>query len=134
MNMEREKLQERGSELGVSMVEVIVAMVVLTVGSLGMAGTTMHVVREVAVGKVATERAAATQSVLERVRALPFDSVTAGSQSTGSFVVKWFVPESDLRTKLVRFVSVGPGLVTGPNGPALVTNATDTLTYRLYKP
>jgi len=134
MIMEREKLKARRSELGVSMVEVVVAMVVLTVGSLGMAGTTMHVVREVAVGKVTTERATATQSVLERVRALPFDSVSAGSQAVGSFVVTWSIPESDVRTKLVRFVSVGPGLVTSDKGPALVPNAPDTLSYRLYRP
>ena len=134
MKMEREKLQARRSELGVSLVEVVVAMVVLTVGSLGLAGTTLHVVREVAVGQVTSERATATESVLERVRALPFDSVSAGSQTIGSFAISWTVPEEDTRTKLVRFVSVGPGLVTGASGPALVSNATDTLTYRLYRP
>lgn len=134
MIMEPEKLRARRSELGVSMVEVIMAMVILTVGSLGMAGTTLHVVREVAVGKVTSERASATQSVLERVRALPFDSVDAGSQSVGSFVVTWSIPEENVRTKLVHLVSVGPGLVTGSNGPALVANATDTLTFRLYRP
>lgn len=134
MNIEREKLEARRAELGVSIVEVIVAMVVLTVGALGLAGTTFHVVREVAVGNATSERAAATQSVVERVRALPFDSVEAGSQTSGAFVISWSIPEENLRTKLVRFVSVGPGLVTGDNGPALVSNATDTLTYRLYRP
>lgn len=134
MNMEREKLQARRSELGVSLVEVVVAMVVLTVGSLGLAGTTLHVVREVAVGQVTTERATATESVLERVRSLPFDSVSPGSQTLGSFVISWSVPEENVRAKLVRFVSVGPGLVTGEHGPTLVSNASDTLTYRLYRP
>lgn len=134
MNNAPEKLKARRSEAGVSLVETVVAMVILTVGSLGMAGTTMHVVREVAVGKVTTERASATQSVLERVRALPFDSVSTGSQTVGSFVVTWSIPEENVRTKLVRFVSVGPGLVTGDRGPALVNNATDTLSYRLYRP
>jgi Tfp pilus assembly protein PilV len=134
MIMEPDKLKERRSELGVSIVEVVVALVVLTVGALGMAGTTLHVVREVAVGNVMSERAAATQSVVERVRALPFDSVAAGSQTAGSFVVTWTIPESDLRTKLVRFVSVGPGLVTRSTGPALVRDAADTLAFRLYRP
>ena len=134
MNTEHEKLRTRGSELGVSIAEVIVAMVVLTVGALGLAGTTLHVVREVAVGNATSKRATATQSVLERVRAVPFDSVKAGSQTAGSFVITWTIPEEDLRTKLVRFVSVGPGLVSTGNGPALVSNAADTLTYRLYRP
>ena len=134
MTMEPEKLQAHRSELGVSIVEVVVAMVVLTVGSLGLAGTTLHVVREVAVGNVTSERATATQSVVERVRALPFDSVSASSQAVGSFVITWTIPQENQRTKLVRFVSIGPGLVTGANGPQLVSNAADTLTYRLYRP
>jgi prepilin-type N-terminal cleavage/methylation domain-containing protein len=75
------------SRAGFTMIEVIIAITVLAVGVLGLAGTTAYIVRQVTLADVMTERTAALQTVIERVQAMPFDSVSAGSDSVGSFAV-----------------------------------------------
>lgn len=74
---------------GFSMVEVIIAIVVLAVGVLGFAGTTAYIVRQVTLADVMTERSAALQSTIERLQAMDFDSVGYGSDSVGVFGVSW---------------------------------------------
>ena len=64
---------------GFTMVEVIIAIVVLAVGVLGMAGTTAYIVRQITLADVMTERAVALQSVIERLQATPFASVGTGA-------------------------------------------------------
>ena len=68
---------------GFTLVEVIIAITILAFGLLGMAGTTALVVRQVTLADVATERSAALQTTIESLRALPFDSLAAGSDSVG---------------------------------------------------
>ena len=71
------------------MIEVIVAMLVLTIGVLGLAGTTAYIVRQVTLGDLMTERSAAFQTIIDRLQSLPYDSVTNGSTNVGVFAISW---------------------------------------------
>jgi prepilin-type N-terminal cleavage/methylation domain-containing protein len=119
-------------EGGFSMIEVIVAMMILTIGVLGLAGTTAYIVRQVTLGDLMTERSAAFQTIIDRLQSLPYDSVTAGSTTVGVFAISWTATNSGPQNKIVQMITVGPGL-----GGALVpTNdpqAIDTFTFRVLR-
>jgi len=118
---------------GFSIVEVIVAIVVMAVGLLGLAGTTVLVIKQTTLADVATDRSVALQSSIERIRATPFDSISAGSEETGLFEVAWSVRDAG-QWKLVDFVTTGPGLSTGEGFPAISPSVADTFSYRIIRP
>ncbi len=120
---------------GFTIVEIIVAIVVLSVGLLGLAGTTLLVVRQVTLAGMTTERTAALQTTVERLRALPFADIASGSDSVGVFRVQWTVTVPSTQWKVIRVITTGPGAATGAGGfPTLSTGVSDTLTYRVLKP
>jgi Tfp pilus assembly protein PilV len=92
------------------MIEVIMAILILTVGVLALAGTTGYMVRNVNFGDLMTERAAAFQTVVDRIQSLPFDSVDAGSDSVGVFLVTWSSVLDGPQNKIVTIVTTGPGV------------------------
>ncbi|HSG07803.1 MAG TPA: prepilin-type N-terminal cleavage/methylation domain-containing protein [Longimicrobiales bacterium] len=118
---------------GFSMVEVIIAIVVLAVGVLGMAGTTAYIVRQITLADVMTERSVALQTVIERVQSIPFASVGSGSDSVGVFAVSWSTVAESSTSRLVTVVTTGPGLTTSPGNafPFLGPNVADTFEYRV---
>jgi type IV pilus assembly protein PilV len=118
---------------GFTLVEVCVALILLTFGILGLAGTTGFVVRQVELADVTTERSAARQVVVERLRATPYASVAAGSQSVGAYTVVWSILDNAGQTTEVRIVTQGPGLKSG-SPPYLAPTVSDTLTLVLLKP
>jgi prepilin-type N-terminal cleavage/methylation domain-containing protein len=122
----------RRADGGFSMIEVIVAMMVLTIGVLGLAGTTAYIVRQTTLGDLMTERSAAFQTVIDRLQSLPYDQVTSGSDVIGVFSITWTSTNDGPQNKVVEMITVGPGL-----GGALVpTNdpvAVDTFTFRILR-
>lgn len=120
---------------GFTMVEVIIAIVILAFGLLGMAGTTALVVRQISLAEVSTERSVALQTTLERLQAIPFDSVVTGTDSVGIFGVRWQVTAAFDQWKVVDVITTGPGMSRGSGGfPMLIGNVPDTFTYRIIKP
>lgn len=118
---------------GFSLVEVIVALVILTTGVMGLAATTMYVVRQTTLADVTTERSSAVQTVLERLRATPYASLASGDTTVGSFAIKWAVTTGS-RTKQITLISQGPGLSSAGGVPALNGNVVDSFTYRILEP
>jgi hypothetical protein len=114
------------------MVEVIIAIIVLVIGVVGLAGTTAYIVRQVTLGDLMTERSAAFQTIIDRLQSLPFDSVGSGVDSVGVFDIRWTSVLDGPQNKIVTMVTVGPGL-----GGALVpTNdpqAVDTFQFRVLR-
>lgn len=98
---------------GFTMIEVIVAMVILTFGLLGLAGATGYMVRTITLGDLMTERSAAFQSTIDRLQSLPYDNVTTGADSVGIFAISWSSANDGPQSKLVTLVTVGPGVVPG---------------------
>ena len=118
---------------GFTMVEVIAAIVILAVGVLGLAGTTAYVVRQVTLANVMTERSVGLQTVIEKVQAMPYDSVGSGTDTVGKFVVTWSSATETAASKLVTIITTGPGLQTSAGNPfpALGPNVADTFVYRV---
>ena len=119
---------------GFTLLEVVVAMVILTFGVLGLAGTTMYVVRQVSLADLQTQRVAVVQSVVERLKAQPFDTLGSGVDSMGVFSVEWNSWTEGARSKGVEVVSTGPGLVITANGPRILPGVVDTFYYQIVRP
>ncbi|MGY8779798.1 MAG: type IV pilus modification PilV family protein [Longimicrobiales bacterium] len=118
------------STRGFTLVELIVALVILSIGTLGLAGSTRHVVRQVALGRVTSERASALSSTIESLRALPYDDVAASTDSIGDYAIEWSVI-SGTDTKTVTIVLTGPGLA---GGLSMANTVADSFTYRIVRP
>lgn len=125
----------RRNQDGFTMVEVIIAIIILAFGLLGMAGSTGLLVRQISLADVAMERTAALQTTVERLKAMPFDSVTTGSDSVGIFAVSWRVTGYTNQWKAVAITTTGPGMAQGPGGfPMLTRSVPATLDYRIIRP
>lgn len=120
---------------GFTLVEVLVAIIILAFGLLGMAGTTALVVRQITLADIATDRSVAVQTTLERLHAIPYDSVKTGADSVGIFNVAWNVSIPTNQWKVVEIVTTGPGMGAGSGGfPMLVKSVPDTFTFRIVRP
>jgi len=117
---------------GFTIIEVVVAIVILAVGLLGVAGTTLLVVRQTTLAELAQDRSAALQTTIERLKALPFDSLSTGSDTVGGFNVDWTVTTRN-RWKGVEVVTTGPGLISDEGFPTMAHSIPDTFTYRVIR-
>jgi len=117
---------------GFSMVEVIIAMVILTIGVLGLAGTTAHIVRQITLADLMTERSVAFQTTIDRLQSLPYDSVVDGGDSVGIFAIRWAVTPDGAQNKRVRIITMGPGLSSG-TPPTNSPSVADTFDFRILR-
>jgi prepilin-type N-terminal cleavage/methylation domain-containing protein len=117
---------------GFTIIEVLFALIILTFGVLGLASTTLWVVRQTQVSEVATERTIALQSVIEELRAAPYNDVVAGSGTEGNFSVSWTVAVG-ANSKLVTVTTTGPGLVNATGFPTLSPSVAQTFDYRIFR-
>ena len=131
--MEDKRMAPRGREGGFTIVEVVVAIMILTFGVLGLAGTTALMVRQVTLAQMATERAAALQSVLEQLRSTDWESVADGSATVGQVDVTWWIDQDFTQSRVMKVVTVGPGVSTASGIPVLRPDVADTFTYRLLR-
>ena len=116
---------------GFTMVEVIIAITILTVGVLAMASTTAFVVRQTTFADLLTERAAAFQTVVDRLQAMPYTSVVDGTLSVGLFDATWTVVADGAQSSTVTVVTVGPGLdrAGAQPYPVMSREAADTFVF-----
>ena len=77
------------NEKGFTIIEVIIAVIVLSVGLLGLASTSALVTRMIAQGHRYTEIAAMGQGKLEELRVVNCTLMTPGSEIQGKYVVAW---------------------------------------------
>lgn len=106
-----------GRNEGFTIIEVLVAIVILAVGMLALATTSIFATTQVRVADLKTERSLAVQEVVERMLSSPFDEIQDRSETNaeqiGSFAVWWDEePQSRFLTR-VLIVSKGPGYQQG---------------------
>ena len=122
----------RGADRGgFSLIEVIIAMIVLVIGVLGFAGSTAYQVRQVTLADLMTERSVAFQSTIDRLQSLPYTSVVAGADTIGIFAVSWTVTPDGPQSSIVRLYTRGPGISGGV--PVLAPNVVDSFDFRILR-
>ncbi len=108
------------SERGFSLVELVVAILILTVGILGLAATAGQVTRMVGWGGRYGASAAVAGAELEELRATPCGSLgTGGTATKGIYSLSWTITTSgQLKTMTLS--------VTYPNGRSNRTDVYET--------
>lgn len=118
---------------GFTMVEIIIAIVILAIGLLGLAGSTGYLVRTVTLADLLTERTFASQTVIDRLQSLPYANVVDGTDTIGVFAVDWEAVDDGPQSKVLTVVTVGPGLSPGGMGN-LAPAVADTFVFRVLRP
>lgn len=98
---------------GFSIPELLVALVILTVGVLALAATTGYLILQVRVSELRTARATAVQQAVEELRSTPFTNLSSKAESSaetiGDFSVWWSVQNGGQNLRRVRVYTLGPG-------------------------
>lgn len=120
---------------GFSLVEIIIAMLVLTMGLLAMAASTGYVATQIRAANLRGERAFAVEQVAERLRASPFETLASREQgaaeTVGSFSVWWSIDSPSHHLRQITLVSQGPGY---RQGIGWTPNASDTISFSILRP
>jgi type II secretory pathway pseudopilin PulG len=118
---------------GLSLVELVVAMLVLAIGLLGMAAGTGWMIRAVDLAQLETARGAALQSAVETIRGTEWNDLEDGQGTFGDYTVRWTTVTATAEGRHFRFEVVGPGRgTTGSQGlPHISQTASMTLDYRV---
>ena len=117
---------------GFSLVEVVVAMMVLRAGMLAMAGSTGYIAAEIRNATWNTQRAFARNQVVEQLRSIPFDSVMTSSTATpiGRYNMTWVSTSVNNNLKTVQVIASGSAYRKGASRTIVV----DTLVVNIVRP
>jgi len=110
-------VRNRVHEGGFTIVEVIIAIVILAVGMLALATTSIFATTQVKLADLKTEQSLAVQQAIEMLRATPFDSMDARAEvdaiDTGSYEVWWTLTPQSRFLQTVTVFTKGPGYEVG---------------------
>lgn len=87
-------------ERGFSLVEVMIAMIILTVGVLGLAASSAAIARMTSEGDRFSESAAHANSVTDSLRLVPCASLASGAGTRGAFSLRWTITNNATYTLL----------------------------------
>jgi prepilin-type N-terminal cleavage/methylation domain-containing protein len=119
---------------GFSLVEVIVAMLVLTVGLVAMAASTGYIATQQRSTTWDTQRNLARQQVIEQLRSTIFTNVTTNTtgRSFGPYNVRWDVTNLASTERRVQLITTGPAYRQVGGSP--ITTVVDTAVIRIASP
>lgn len=86
---------------GFTLAEVILAIVILSVGLLALASGSMGVIRQMRAGNQAAVAAMVAQSRIEKMRSKPCTSASSGSSTTRGLSEKWTVTSINAKLSAV---------------------------------
>jgi prepilin-type N-terminal cleavage/methylation domain-containing protein len=98
------------SRAGFTLAELIVSVVIITVGVLSLAGSSVGVVRQMRSGNQSTLAATVAQSRLEKIRSRPCAGLSSGDSVTRGMSEKWVVstPSASRMTAVAETVTYSP--------------------------
>ena len=98
---------------GFTIVEVLIALVILAVGMLALATTSIFATTQVRVADLKTEQSLAVQEIVEQMRASRFTSLATRAEASavqaGSYAVWWTVTPINGNLRRVTVFTRGPG-------------------------
>jgi prepilin-type N-terminal cleavage/methylation domain-containing protein len=119
---------------GFTLVEVIVGMLILSVGVIGLASSTGYVSLQLQAADLRTDRSMARQQVVESLHAMDFTALDdvdkASGETIGRFTVWWDVESLRWAIKEVDVYTEGPGFRNGHREASV----RDTVTVRIARP
>lgn len=83
---------------GMTAIEVIVSLTILSTVLLGIAATTRTAARSLVAGRLDVENASAIQYQAEMLMAQPFDSLKSGSATVDGVPCSWAVSGTEIKT------------------------------------
>lgn len=117
---------------GFSLIEVIVALVILTFGVLAMGAAMGYVVTSVQISNLRTQRSMAVQQGAERLYSTSFDDLEdkaeGDADEVGDFRVWWDVTNQSSNLVEIDIITDGPGY---KSGTGWLESAVDTFTLSL---
>ncbi len=114
-----------GPEGGISLLEVLIALLIFTIGALAAVQQSLTARQQARAGEFMTEATAAVQYQMETLRSLPFDSVTSDSDTVWGFPITWTVSGAD--PKVVLLTVERPSVLGGVTIDTFVTYAATAL-------
>lgn len=119
---------------GFSLVEVIVAMLVLSFGLLAMAASTGYISTQLRSTTWDTQRNLARQQVIEQLRSTVFTNVTTNTtgRTFGSYTVRWNVTNLSSSERRVQLITTGPAYRQVGGSP--ISTVVDTATIQIASP
>ncbi|MEN8374658.1 MAG: prepilin-type N-terminal cleavage/methylation domain-containing protein [Gemmatimonadota bacterium] len=107
----------RPSRDGFTIIELVIALAVLSIGLLAMASVMGTLVMQTRASDIRTERAFAVQQTVERLRAVSLstidDRAEADAMSVGSYAVWWSTADATSLKRQMEIFTKGPGFVPG---------------------
>lgn len=98
---------------GFSLVELIVALLILSVGIFAMGASSMFVLAQVRASQLQTERATAVRDAAERLRGMPWSTLETECPTrtfvSGPFTVECSIMPAGPSLRVLELVSWGPG-------------------------
>lgn len=110
------KINGRG---GFSITELLVSVIIVSVGVVGFATAVGLVSTELWYGDRDTNVAMLAADQMERLKSLPYDSLTSGDRTEGGYELEWDVQGADPK-QVVLVVGYGTGFL-GTRADTLVT-------------
>jgi type IV pilus modification protein PilV len=86
------KTPQKGSA-GFSLIEVLIALSIFTIGILGVASLVISSINENGLARRVTEATALAEDRLESMLALPYENIDAGQSTEGAYTVSWNVAQ-----------------------------------------
>jgi prepilin-type N-terminal cleavage/methylation domain-containing protein len=124
----------RGNREGFSLVELIIAMVILSFAILAMGASTGYILTHLRASELRTERTAAVRQAAETIRGTPWadleNTCGASQYALGRFSVTCTVQRPGANLKRVQFISVGPA----HRGSRLQMQVPDTVSISIAQP
>ncbi len=100
------------SERGFSLVEVVVAILILTVGILGLAASAGQVTKMTGWGQRFGGSAVVAASRLEELRATPCTALANGTTTSGRYTIAWTITANGTLRDMVVTVTYNNGRAT----------------------
>ena len=97
---------------GLSIIEVIFALSIFTIGILAVSTLSISSVNSNASARRITDATALAEDRLERLAAMPYDAIADGEETQGAYKITWVVIENDIVDK-TKSITV---TVNCPNG------------------
>lgn len=98
----RRSITRHRGRTGFTLVELIVAMLMLTIGLLGLAGVGAVVLKQMKGGTYQTIAASIAQSRFEQFEGDPCSTIASGSATVRGMQEKWTVSAMGMRAKAIR--------------------------------